>query len=327
LRAASSRATRCSSSTPSPPCEWSVNAWAGRVVRITGGTGAGQVRRIASNIATELTIDTPWTTIPDATSNYQVLFIVGRVSTRPEYDRNSRLTFSVEDDTDTARTFYDGANRVVLSVDPEGNTVETAYDDNSNVIETRETDLSQVPGIAPEVFLTTSFYDSLNRVQQTVDNLGQTQYYRYDSRDNLAAMADAEGPVTGTTVDRRALVGSAVASPPSIIDDGDAGFTTTSGFFPFPGQGYQDDVSFAAPGSGAESATWTFAGLTPGLYRVAATWSAEPNRATDARSPSTMAARPWLRCSSTRSSPPTTSATPAPAGNAWAVPLCSRATC
>src|SRR5262249_9377765 len=91
--------------------------------------------------------------------------ILGRVSDRTEYDRDSRVTFTVQDDLDTSRTFYDGASRVIKAVDPEGNTVETAYDDNSNVIETRETDKAQVAGVADEVFLTTNFYDSLNRLQ------------------------------------------------------------------------------------------------------------------------------------------------------------------
>jgi RHS repeat-associated protein len=60
-------------------------------------------------------------------------------------------------------------------------------------------------GIAYEIFLTTYFYDSLNRLQETVDNLGQRMVYRYDSRDNLVAMADAQGPVTGSSISRRAF--------------------------------------------------------------------------------------------------------------------------
>jgi len=136
--------------------------------------------------------------------------ILGRVTTRTEYDRNSRPTFTVEDDEDTYRTFYDGADRVIKTVDPEGNIVETAYDDNDNVIEIRETDVSQVAGVPDEIFLTTNFYDSLNRLQRSVDNLGQTVYYRYDSRDNLVAVADAQGPLTGASIARRAFSGGAL---------------------------------------------------------------------------------------------------------------------
>jgi RHS repeat-associated protein len=130
--------------------------------------------------------------------------ILGRVADRTEYDRDSRVTFTVEDDLNTSRTFYDGVSRVIKTVDPVNNTVETAYDADSNVIETRETDVSQVGGVANEIFLTTNFYDSLNRLQKSVDNLGQTMQYRYDSRGNLVAMADANGPADGT-ITRRAF--------------------------------------------------------------------------------------------------------------------------
>jgi hypothetical protein len=49
------------------------NRWKGRVVKITGGTGVGQERIIASNTATALTVATKWTTAPDATSVYQIV--------------------------------------------------------------------------------------------------------------------------------------------------------------------------------------------------------------------------------------------------------------
>jgi RHS repeat-associated protein len=202
---------------------WLPNQWEGRAIQITGGTGKGQVRPILGNSATQLVLSQPWTTIPDATSTYAITFVIGRVSSRTEYDRDSRVTFTVQDDLNTTRTFYDGVSRVIetndgalnngydagtQSFNPNnltGNTVETAYDADSNVIETRETDVSQVPGVANEIFLTTNFYDSLNRLQESVDNLGQTTYDRYDSRDNLVATADADGPLTGGTIARRAF--------------------------------------------------------------------------------------------------------------------------
>lgn len=45
-----------------------VAAW----VRITEGTGAGQVREIKTNTATKLTVYTTWATQPDTTSKYQI---------------------------------------------------------------------------------------------------------------------------------------------------------------------------------------------------------------------------------------------------------------
>ena len=46
---------------------WATNQWANSQVRITGGTGAGQIRIITSNTGTTLTVPT-WTITPDATS-------------------------------------------------------------------------------------------------------------------------------------------------------------------------------------------------------------------------------------------------------------------
>lgn len=129
--------------------------------------------------------------------------ILGRVSGRTEYDRSSRPTFTVDDDGDTTRYFYDGANRVIRTEDPAGNVVQTAFDDNGNVIERHETDIAQVAGVAPETFLTTYFYDSLDRIERSVDNLGQTLFNRYDSRNNLVSMADAQGPLNGVSISRR----------------------------------------------------------------------------------------------------------------------------
>jgi RHS repeat-associated protein len=141
-----------------------------------------------------------------------VSVVSGRILTRYEYDRGSRLTFTVEDDGDTSRTFYDGAGRAIETLDPEGNVVEYAYDRNSNLIETRRTDVAQVAGVPDEVFLTTFFYDSLDRLQRKVDNLGGTFEYRYDSRNNLVAMADAQGPLSSATVERRAFAGGTLTA-------------------------------------------------------------------------------------------------------------------
>lgn len=51
---------------------WTVNQWTNYQVRISAGTGIGQVRTIASNTATVLTVSAAWTTTPDATSQYEI---------------------------------------------------------------------------------------------------------------------------------------------------------------------------------------------------------------------------------------------------------------
>ena len=51
---------------------WTVDEWAGKSVRIVGGTGVHQVRTVDSNTATALTVDVAWDVTPDATSLYLI---------------------------------------------------------------------------------------------------------------------------------------------------------------------------------------------------------------------------------------------------------------
>jgi len=51
---------------------WTTNQWANYEIRITGGTGVGQYRTIASNTGTVITVSSAWTTVPDATSTYEI---------------------------------------------------------------------------------------------------------------------------------------------------------------------------------------------------------------------------------------------------------------
>lgn len=62
---------------------WTTNQWANYQLRITDGTGVGQVRTIASNTSTAITVSSAWTTNPDATSVYVIepnddfLYLIG----------------------------------------------------------------------------------------------------------------------------------------------------------------------------------------------------------------------------------------------------------
>lgn len=51
---------------------WATNQWANFQIRITAGTGAGQIRTISSNTGTSITVSAAWTTTPDATSVYSI---------------------------------------------------------------------------------------------------------------------------------------------------------------------------------------------------------------------------------------------------------------
>ncbi len=51
---------------------WIPNEFAGLHVTITGGTGAGQTRRVISNTTNTLTVSPAWSTTPDTTSDFEV---------------------------------------------------------------------------------------------------------------------------------------------------------------------------------------------------------------------------------------------------------------
>lgn len=51
---------------------WTVNQFANYQIRITAGTGIGQIRTIASNTVTAITVSSAWTVTPDATSVYEI---------------------------------------------------------------------------------------------------------------------------------------------------------------------------------------------------------------------------------------------------------------
>lgn len=51
---------------------WGTNQWVAWMVKITGGTGSGQVKQIASNTGTVLTVDGNWQTTPSTDSTYVI---------------------------------------------------------------------------------------------------------------------------------------------------------------------------------------------------------------------------------------------------------------
>ena len=51
---------------------WATNQWTNSQIRITAGTGSGQIRTVASNTGTVITVSVAWTTQPDATSIYSI---------------------------------------------------------------------------------------------------------------------------------------------------------------------------------------------------------------------------------------------------------------
>lgn len=54
---------------------WRINILVGVRVKITAGKGAGQIRTIIANDSVSFTVDSPWSDIPDTTSEYSIGFI------------------------------------------------------------------------------------------------------------------------------------------------------------------------------------------------------------------------------------------------------------
>lgn len=117
---------------------WTTNQWTNYQVRITAGTGIGQVRTIVSNTATVLTVAT-WTVTPDATSVYAIeanddfLYLLGNNAvTMYRYSRSGN-TWTVMAPT-VARS---GAPVAGMSASWAGNTGYTPWANESAILDGR----------------------------------------------------------------------------------------------------------------------------------------------------------------------------------------------
>jgi hypothetical protein len=75
---------------------------------------------------------------------------------------------------------------------------------------------------------------------------------------------------------------SGTVTAAGIIDDSNPGFSTVGNWSLWTNGGYLGNVHEATGHNGADVASWTFANLASGQYRVSATWTPWPDRATNA---------------------------------------------
>ncbi|MFC1573029.1 RHS repeat-associated core domain-containing protein, partial [Candidatus Eisenbacteria bacterium] len=122
----------------------------------------------------------------------QAAILDGKTTTQTEYSDNGQIVRVVDDDGNETRITYDTANRSSVTTDANDNTVTLLYDENSNVIERREIEKSDL-GNPDELFVTKLTYDNLNRLIETFDNANQATQYSYDSRGNEVVRIDALG--------------------------------------------------------------------------------------------------------------------------------------
>lgn len=123
-----------------------------------------------------------------------------------EYDRLSRPTFVHRDSGLLEAREWDGAGRVLRTwTGSSGGAFESVFtwDGGDNLVETTLTERSSTPGPAEELFFTTHQVDALGRRVATIDNLGGTRRFVFDSLDGLIAESDPRGPAGAATIGRK----------------------------------------------------------------------------------------------------------------------------
>jgi RHS repeat-associated protein len=118
----------------------------------------------------------------------------GHAITSIAYSANSQVLTNTDANTNITVTLCDTANRISVVTDSKSNTVTYTYDANNNVTQTTEVDVSDL-GSPSQTFQTTNTFDGVDRLIQTVDNIGNTNHYAYDSRNNQVKTTDGRGNV------------------------------------------------------------------------------------------------------------------------------------
>ena len=75
---------------------WTVNDYANMYVWIYGGTGATQFRKILSNTTDTLTVDTAWSTNPDNTSTYRIVYTASNPNVSEPIDGTGNSTLFLD---------------------------------------------------------------------------------------------------------------------------------------------------------------------------------------------------------------------------------------
>jgi RHS repeat-associated protein len=122
----------------------------------------------------------------------------GKVTARQDFDRLSRRTFAIRDNTQVHSTRYDGSGRWIRQFDPVGNETDACWDDNSNPV--KQTRIDKYPSASTKSYDTYTVFDSLNRAMSITDNVGQTRRFGYDSRDHVVSTSDAQASLSTQTI-------------------------------------------------------------------------------------------------------------------------------
>ena len=116
---------------------------------ITGGTGEGQIKKISDTGATTLTLDSDWTTNPDATSTYKILY----TAQNPYIDEELR-------DGDNTDSIFLNKYPLVLLESAESNSVSIT---TANIYQYKDSGkLLLSTNKQPEVYFWTAVYPQAN---------------------------------------------------------------------------------------------------------------------------------------------------------------------
>jgi YD repeat-containing protein len=120
--------------------------------------------------------------------------ILDTYTSKPRFDRRSLTILARNPRGYTSSVVYDGLGRSVLSTDAKSNTVETIYDNNSNVLQTKRTEVET----STQTYYSDFQYDAADRQILSVDTLGNTHRSFYDSTSQLVASTDANSSGTAS---------------------------------------------------------------------------------------------------------------------------------
>jgi hypothetical protein len=115
---------------------WTINEWKDYLVVTTGGTGSGQEKRIVSNTADTLTVESNWSTNPDSDTTYEIrgswddYGVTEDIPNEPKVDYERRVEI-----TGTLANYYDSSSRIIWrEYHPDaGNTNHDLYTDRITI--------------------------------------------------------------------------------------------------------------------------------------------------------------------------------------------------
>lgn len=153
-----------------------------------------------------------------------------------EYAPNGRVTRTTNDRGHGTTYTFDTMFFLSAIVDAKSNRVDYAYDANGNVLSATQTGHSDLGG-PDEVFARNYSYDVLNRCVADWDNVGNTNRYAYDSRNNRVRHTDPLGfaiegdfdSISRPTSNRKGVGGSAQTSTHFAYDAASRLTATTDG--------------------------------------------------------------------------------------------------